>query len=446
MSVIELGEVAAGDEPVPPARARPIDRRLIKRLAAVLVGLLCLATVHSSAVPVTHGLIRTWSLPFEGGDSFALAGGDVFVLSDRAAQVITAYPQAGGVPRWTQRLAATATSLEVAATAGVLLLPTGARSVGIKTAAGDVLWSRFSTRTIALDARTGHQLWTGAGDIALVTATSVLMVDYAGDGFGATQLRLLRIRDGSTVWTRDAAGAYSWTTLGADPQRPTGLATATPTGDIRVYRFADGAEVTRGRVPWQAGSLTGGTLTQMYGTGPLLYVFNSRSESTTVSAYAPDTLQRRWEFSTGTGQFPAACGAVLCVPVRNGLSGRDWATGAERWRTPDYDLGRAATGHLILAGAEEAGRAFLDDRTGHMLTDLGSGGAAWDTTAGTVVAIAPTRSPAGRLSVSRVDPHSGEAFLLGTIEPVINSLWCELRGMRMACQTPRTTLEITDVG
>jgi hypothetical protein len=179
------------------------------------------------------------------------------------------------------------------------------------------------------------------GDVALVTATSVLMVDYTGDGFGAKQLRLLRIRDGSTVWTRDAAGAYSWTTLGADPQRPTGLATATPTGDIRVYRFADGAEVTRGRVPWQAGSLTGGTLTQMYGTGTLLYVFNSRSDSTTVSAYAPDTLQRRWEFSTGTGNFPAACGSVLCVPVRDGLSGRDWATGAglrprpRRHRAPD---------------------------------------------------------------------------------------------------------------
>jgi hypothetical protein len=90
MSVIELGEVAAGDEPVPPARARPIDRRLIKRLAAVLVGLLCLATVHSSAVPAAHGLVRTWSVPFEGGDSFALAGDDVFVLSDRAAQVLTA--------------------------------------------------------------------------------------------------------------------------------------------------------------------------------------------------------------------------------------------------------------------------------------------------------------------------------------------------------------------
>jgi putative pyrroloquinoline-quinone binding quinoprotein len=446
MSVIELGEVAAGDGPVPPARARPVDRRLIRRLAAVLVVLLCLATVHSSAVPVAHGLVRTWSVPLQGGDSFALAGGDVFVLNDDAAQVLSAYPQAGGLPHWTQRLPSTATSLNVAAAAGVLLLPSGARSVGTRTAAGDVLWSRFSTRTVALDARTGRRLWTTAGDIALVTATSVLLVDYAADGSGTERLRLIRLRDGGILWARDAGGAYTWTALGPDPQRPTGLATATATGEIRVYRFIDGTEVTRGRVPWEAGSLTGATLSQLYGAGPLLYVFVSLAQSTTVTAYDPATLRRRWTITTGTGEFPAGCGAVLCVPVRGGLSGRDWATGAERWRTAAYELGRGMFGHLVLAGAERAGRAFLDDRTGRVLTDLNAGGAAWDAAAATVVAMAPTRSPVARLSVSRVDPRTGEAFLLGTIEPVINSLWCQLEGLRLACQSTRATLEITAVG
>jgi hypothetical protein len=103
-------------------------------------------------------------------------------------------------------------------------------------------------------------------------------------------------------------------------------------------------------------------------------------------------------------------------------------------------------GHLVLAGAERAGRALLDDRTGRLLTDLNAGGAAWDAAAATVVAMAPTRSPVARLSVSRVDPRTGQAFLLGTIEPVINSLWCQLEGLRLACQTTRATLEITAVG
>jgi outer membrane protein assembly factor BamB len=446
MSVIELGDIAAGDEPVRPAPHRPVDRRVIRRLAVLLVGLLCLATVNSSAVPAAHPLLRTWSLPFAGGDSFVLAGGDLFVLSDGAGQVLTAYPPAGGIPRWTQRLPFSATSLNAAVGAGVLLLPTGARSMGTRTPAGEVLWSRFSTRTVALDARTGRQLWTGPGDIALITATSVLMVDHAADGIGADRLRLVRLRDGGTLWTQAGGGAYAWTTLGSDPRQPTGLATATSNGDVRVYRFADGSEITHGRVPWLAGSLTGDTLSQLYGAEHVLYLFASRPDSTTVTAYDPDTLRRRWEITSDTGGFPAACGAVLCMPARDGLTGRDWSTGAPLWRTAGYTLGRTITGHLILAGAQDAGRAILDDRTGRVVADLGAGGVAWDTSTATVVTMAPTSSPPGRLAVGRVDPGSGEAFLLGTIEPVINTLWCQLQGVRMACQTARTTLEITDVG
>jgi outer membrane protein assembly factor BamB len=446
MTVIELGEITAGDEPARPAPKRPFDRRVFRRLAAVLVGLLCLATVHSSAVPVARGLARSWAVPFQGGDSFALAGG-VFVLHNEAPQELTAYPLAGGVPIWSQRLPFVATELAAAAaTAGVLLLPTGARSVGTRTADGAVLWSRYSTETIALDARNGHQLWRATGDVAVLTDGSVLLVDHAEDGFGASRLRLVRLRDGATIWARDAGGAYTWATIGPDPGRPTGIATATSAGDIRVYRFADGAETAGRRVPWQPGSLTAGTLSQLYSERGLLYIVTGYAGSASATAYAPDTLRQLWQVTGDADGTPAACGAVLCLPTRNGLSGRDWATGAERWRTAGYDLGRPITGHLMLAGSDDAGRAILDDRTGHVLSDLGAGGAAWDAAAATVVALAPTRSPPGRLTVSRIDPRTGEAFLLGVTEPVVNTLWCQLEGLRLACETPRGRLVVTDVG
>jgi outer membrane protein assembly factor BamB len=444
MSVIELGEVTAGDESPRPFPKRPFDRRLLRRLAAVLVGLLCLATVNASAVPMVRALAGSWAVPFEGGDSFAMAGG-VFVLRGGPPQELSAYPSAGGMPVWSQRLPFTAGTLDAAASARVLLLSTGERSVEIKTAEGAVLWARYSTQTIALDARNGHRLWQAPGDVALLTDDSVLLVDHSDQSLGAVRMRLIRLRDGATIWTLAPGGAYTWATIGADPGHPTGLATATSAGDLKVYRFADGTETAARRVPWQAGSLTTGSLSQLDSQHGLLYVYTGFAASTSVTAYTPDALRQVWQITSDTGGTPAACGAVLCLPTRTGLSGRNWATGAERWRTPGYDLGRPITGHLMLAGSD-TGRAILDDRTGRVLTDLGAGGAAWDAAAGTVVALSPTRSPPGRLTVSRIDPSTGEEFLLGVTDPVVNSLWCQLEGVRLACETLNGRLLVTDVG
>jgi outer membrane protein assembly factor BamB len=444
MSVIELGEITAGDESPRPSAKRPFDRRLLRRFAAVLVGLLCLATVNASAVPMVRALGGSWAVPFEGGDSFALAGG-VFVLRSGPPQELTAYPSAGGTPVWSQRLPFTTSSLDAAASAHVLLLPTGERSVEIKTAEGAVLWARYSTETVALDARNGHRLWQAPGDVALLTDDSVLLVDHSDQSLGAVGMRLIRLRDGATLWTRSPGGAYAWTAIGADPGHPTGLATATSAGDLTVYRFADGTETAGRRVPWQAGALTTGSLSQLDSRHGLLYVYTGFATSTSVTAYTPDTLRQVWQITSDAGGTPAACGAVLCLPTRTGLSGRDWATGAERWRAPGYDLGRPITRHLMLAGSD-TGRAILDDRTGRMLTDLGVGGAAWDAAAATVVALSPTQEPPGRMTVSRIDPSTGEEFLLGVTEPVVNSLWCQMEGVRLACETSSDHLRVTDVG
>jgi hypothetical protein len=445
MSVIELGEITAGDGPARPAVPRPFDPRLLRRLAAALVGLLCLATVNGSAVPVARGLAESWTTPFQGGDSFALAG-NLFVLHSASPQELTAYPPAGGFPVWSQRLPFTAGALDSAPAAGVLLLPTGERSVEIKTADGAVLWARYSTETVALDARNGHRLWQASGDVAVLTDDSVLLVDHSDQSLGAVGMRLIRLRDGAPIWTLAPGGAYTWATIGADPGHPTGLATATSTGDLRVYRFADGVQTAARRVPWQTGSLTTGTLSQLDSQRGRLYVYTGFAGSASVTAYTPDTLQQVWQITSDTVAAPAPCGAVLCLPTRTGLSARDWATGAERWRAPGYDLGRPISGHLMLAGSDDAGRAILDNRTGRVLTDLGAGGAAWDATAGTVVALAPTRSPPGRVTVNRIDPATGESFLLGVTEPVVNSLWCQLQGVRLVCETPNGHLVITDVG
>ena len=63
-----------------------------------------------------------------------------------------------------------------------------------------------------------------------------------------------------------------------------------------------------------------------------------------------------------------------------------------------------------------------------------------------VVTLVPTTSPPHRIAVGRLDPRTGEVFLLGTIDPVVNSFWCRLAGSRLICSTPDGRLVITDVG
>jgi hypothetical protein len=448
MSVIELGDVTAGDGPSAASARRRLDRRSVIRSLALLIGVLCLFTVNGSAVPAPRGPGRSWRLAFAGADDFALAGG-IFVLHNGGTQLVSGYRWAGGPPRWSRRLSEPATSLVAAPDAGVLLLPTGPRSVETRTGDGGVIWNRYSLRTIALDAATGRELWQGTGDVAVLAADSVLLVEYTDDGAGVRRLRLVRLHDGATIWTRAGAGAYAWTGIGADSRRPTGLATVTPTGALRVYRFADGAPLATATVPWRTASLTGGTLSQLYGDHGLLYLVTTYPDSASVAAYDPGGTARAglrpvWQATSDSGNAPAPCGEVVCVPTAAGLTGRDWATGAQRWRAAGYDLGRGMTGHLMLAGSENAGRAVLDDRTGRVRFPLGQGGAAWD--AGTAVALAPTVSPPGRLAVTRLDPGDGPALLLGAIEPVINTMWCQLQDLRLACQTARSTLVVTDVG
>ena len=446
MAVIELGTLGAGGDLPASGRARRYPRVPVRRVAAVLVTVLCLATVHASAVPRARGLTGTWSMAFAAGDAFEPSGGNVVVLRDGSPQVLAAYALATGTPRWSFPVPYPVTALTPVDSAGVLLLPAQARSVGIRTAAGDVLWAHYSTLVVALDANTGRELWRAAGDVALTTADGVLLAEHEPDGLGARTLRLVGLRDGATRWSRDGRGAYRWATVGGGVGRPDTLVTATPEGDLRVYRFADGAVRTAARVPWRAGSLSDAAYSDIAGHGDLLYVFTASPEGTTATAYAPGTLRRLWSVTAEAGAGPSACGAVLCLPTGNGLAARDWRTGAELWRVAGYDLGRPLAGHLLLVGGEDAGRAVVDDRTGRILADLGAGGVAWAPDGGIVVTLVPTRSPPDRIAVGRLDPRTGEEFLLGTVDPVVNSFWCRVSGVRLACTTPRSRLIVTDVG
>jgi hypothetical protein len=448
MSVIELGDYTAGErDPVPIDARRLFDRQLLRRLAIVLVAVFCLATVHASAVPRARGLGRTWAVAFDGGDSFELTADCLFVLRNGRLQTLTAYGRRDGTPLWSQPLPYTATTMDAVPAAGVLLLPAGLRSVETRTASGEVLWTHYSTTTVALDATSGRELWRADGDVAAIADDTALLVHHDADGLSADRMWRVRVSDGRTVWSRATPGAYTWTTVGPSASAPDRVATVGLAGDLQVYRFADGADVSHGRVPWSVGSLTDRTYSELDGQGGLLYVLISGRAGSSVTAYQPDTLGQRWRVRSDGASGPAPCGAVVCVPVGSGFAGHDWATGALRWQVSGHAYAEPMVGDLLLTDdGRTAGHVVLDDRTGRVVADLGAGGAVWDPASATVVALTPTQSPDGRTSVARIDPRTARVFLLGTIDRIIDSHVCRLAGRQLACATVRGRLVVTTVG
>lgn len=441
MSVIELGDFTAGQRQPAPAEARRLfDRHLRRQIVLVLLGVLVLALVQASAVPQTSGLGAGWNLAFDGSDAFLLSHGQLVVLRNDRQQTLSAYDLADGTPRWSRRLPYSAAALDPTSVDGVVLLPVGLTSNETRMPAGQLIWNYYSTETVALDTTTGRELWRQPGDVAEVAGDTAVLVTHAGGGPSADRLRLVRVRDGATVWTAPS-DAYDWTLV-----QPGYLVTVSLTGDLRSYRLADGTLAGRQTVSWSTGSLDDRTSAALDGGHGLLYVLTGRPEGAGVAAYDPATLAPRWSVHTDGGRGPALCGAVVCVPEATGFAAYDSRTGAVRWRVAGHDYAEPMVGDLLLTDSgRTSGHVVLDDRTGVQVADLEAGGAVWDAATGSVLGLAPTRSPAGRTSVTRIDPRTAQTSLLGTVDRIVDPHICRVSGRWLACATAQGRLAVTEV-
>jgi hypothetical protein len=440
VSVIELGDYAADQEKRTRADNRRLfDRRMRRQIALVLVGVLCLALVQASAVPRTYGL-NGWSVAFDGSDEFMFSHGTMVVLRNDQQQTLTGYDLAGGAPRWSRSLPYTATTLDAAGVDGVALLPIGQRSESTRTKSGQILWTYYSTETVAVETTSGRELWRQPGDVAEVAGNVAVLVTHTGGGPSADRLRVVRAHDGSTVWSA-SSDAYAWTTVGPDH-----LVTVSLTGDLRSYRLSDGTLTGRRTIPWSAGSLTDRTSAALAGAHGLLFELTNGPGGAGVTAYDPAGLTPRWTVHSDGASGPAPCGAVVCVPEDSGFAAYDWKTGARLWSVRGHDYAEPMVGDLLLTdGSHTSEHMVLDDRTGVQVADLGAGGAVWDAATGSVIALTPTQSPAGRTSVTRIDPRAARAYLLGTVDRIVDSHICRTSGHWLACATVQGRLAVTDV-
>jgi len=329
---------------------------------------------------------------------------------------------------------------------GVLLMPAGSARVTHEEPDGTRSWREFSRDTTALDTVTGRPLWRGRGEVAAVVGDRVLLSEWNGTGDRARRMRMVRLRDGGTVWSRDRVDLTYWatdTTAGAGAER---LLTLDPDGRAEVLAIADGSVVTTGRLPW-SGSTQGEDYSMITVTGRRLYLDQTVHNQSSVTAYDADTLRRLWRVEQPSSGGSYACGPVVCVSDGTTVAGHDRETGALRWRLPAAMNGFLLPGGRLIVDEEGGARhTLVDAATGRRLADLGPATPVWDSFGrATAYLVAGTRQPAGLTSVSRFDPASGEVVLRGTIMPVLDYA-CRYEDDLLACATQDNRLVVTDVG
>jgi hypothetical protein len=160
-------------------------------------------------------------------------------------------------------------------------------------------FSEIYRNTIALDARTGSELWRRPGEIYLATDDGVLLSDRDVDADEVRALRLVRIRDGGMVWARTDLHAQRVTAGGPDPARPDLLVTVAPAGAVEILRLADGFRISAGRVIWNVGSPQEGTYTDVFLDGARLYVRVAGRETSALTCVRvghvpPDLADQRY--------------------------------------------------------------------------------------------------------------------------------------------------------
>lgn len=444
MTVIELGDITPGSD-LPEATAPPgYDRRAVRRFALAVVAVVVLLAVTGSARPEPTMLRVLWSIPFGAADRFTVAADAVHAVT---GDQLTSYDLSSGAVRWSVPMPEPTGWPTEAEAAAVVLLPADRVAKQINSPDGGSYLLEYYRWTVAVDARTGAELWRRPGEVYATTRDAALLVDRAGDGSGTMlAFRLVGLRDGGVRWDRPGAGAVRTAVGGADPLNPDALVTVTATGDATTLRIADGTPIASGHLDFRVGSPQDGDFVDMVADRRNLYLRQSNGRGDTLTAYALATLSQVWRLA-GTARVSAyPCGAVVCSVQSDATIGLDPETGAIRWRVPGAQSAwPVAPGRLLSDEGLSGGFALVDEATGRRIGPVGVGipVAAADGTAAYLLGNTP--SSVYRTVVSRIDLVTGEIAVRGMIDRT-GEYGCTATADRLVCPTTSGRLEVAAVG
>jgi len=447
MTVIELGEVASssGDEP-DDSPAPGLDRRLLRQAAVAVLTVLVVLVVHGSAVPRIHGVRQLWSVPAAESDGSTITADTAYLQRTGSGSVrLTAYTLATGAVRWSRDIAATVGYVQPVEAAGILLLPIDLRTVKLARGQDEVVASEFHRETIALDARTGAERWRVAGEPQTVADDTALMAEFTEEGTFA-RIRLIRLADHSTVWTKDILGVQNHT-VALRGTRPDRFITATGAGEVSVFRYADGTLVTRAKIPWVTPRPEEGYFNDLIASGDFLVVNHAQRETFELTVYRVDTMTELWH-AKDTNGYAFFCGSAgLCLNLGDGIVARDTATGRQRWQLPRAaNIWTVSDGRLVLDdGVDDGHPTLVDAVTGTPIGEPARGSTVWSPRPEDVLLLMrATESPPGRTSITRWDLRTGRRDLLGSVG-LLPGHRCQAVANYLAC-TRETRFEVIAVG
>ncbi|MGC5017665.1 PQQ-binding-like beta-propeller repeat protein [Micromonospora sp. DT47] len=347
MTVIDLGELGHGTEPVPePRRPRAPGRPL----RVVLAGLLALLTPVAAAPPPDRPALLFGRAQPEPG----------WTVTDDLLVVVES-PGGGSLP--TRQLVAL--GLPDGRTRWTWSLPAGEQLVGLDTVGGDVVVSvepGDGPAAVLLDPTDGRVRWRQPG-AAVPTGDGGLLLETVDPG--QVTVRGVDPVAGTVRWTATTGpGTVGYRTAGRVIEA---VVVVTRSGRVEVRDPHTGVARTTFRVPPARGESY--ELAQV--AGDLLLIDGDPGRMT---AYDLGTGARRWQvpFDPRSAPFADACGGALCLRSETGARVLDPATGQLRWADerwmPLFPLGD----RLLGVRADEAERlALLDPATGRVTADLG---------------------------------------------------------------------------
>jgi hypothetical protein len=417
MTVIELGDTATRTHPP----AVPLDHRRLLRAVLALLAIAGLLTLAGSARPEAHGVRPLWMQPMTDNETFSIDEHTAYLnrMNDGHAE-LSAYDLATGALRWATSTGDRVSIRGAQPAGGIVLLPVDPVRITTSDPNGGFLFiTEFSRSTIALDPATGRVLWRTAGEFRpdQVTGSGVLVSERDEHG-RLTRLSLLRLPDGSPLWSRPVPGAADVAVTDV-AVTDDAVITTTGKGKVQIYGYGDGAPRRTGQLPWPAGSVQAGQAAGLIAAGHYFTVVQYRDEANTATVYRPEDLRRLWSVDSTRG-LVRGCAPLLCTFGPKGVAGLDPVTGQVRWQQPDMSgIAMITRDRLLLSGGGgntlpgQEGMVLVDPTTGHRIgTPVRGTAVTTDRPEPSILVLRPTGRP-GQVAVLRLDITTGTAAPVG---------------------------------
>jgi hypothetical protein len=350
--IIDLG-LERGE---PETYASPTRRTTSGWFGPLLVALLLLVWVTSSAPPPAPVLSELLSLRVGPADSYTVTDSTLLV---QAAGTLSSYALADGSRHW--EVGTPTPTYRIRTGGGLALLRPYAIGPG-------------QPKTIAVDVSTGMTQWTRSGTVMTLDGSPALL-GVSGVRTIATAGRRI---EGPVESVDPVSGAVLWRVN--VPSTAVLMGVPGPAGSpprmllVHDNRTMAVHDLTTGRL------LASAPLPPAdYGpdnpavSGGLIVLRHSAGWGSMISAYDPVTLALRWQRPAGSAYDAQACGPLTCITGPDGVQGVDPGNGAIVWWQPGWRSVQQQGG-LLLAyaspGAISDPVGLVDPKTGQVLVDL----------------------------------------------------------------------------